>query len=169
MKDISLRLDSSRYFKATTQKRTLVIFLLLCGCLQLFYYASRTRISPEVAASRAAILQQCQYIKSPAGPPPDFDFRTQSDRHVPGTNPLWLKNARIWTAARNGTEIFFGDILLENGLIKAVGYIPPRLLKHPKLEVHNMQGNVSKLNVSLGTSNGNLIAGPLKVPGSRLD
>ena len=34
----------------------------------------------------------------------------------------------IWTGARNGTEIVYGDVLLDKGLIVAVGYIPPSLL-----------------------------------------
>jgi imidazolonepropionase-like amidohydrolase len=34
----------------------------------------------------------------------------------------------IWTGARNGTEIVYGDVLLDKGLVVAVGYIPPSLL-----------------------------------------
>jgi imidazolonepropionase-like amidohydrolase len=34
----------------------------------------------------------------------------------------------IWTGARNGTEIVYGDVLLDRGLVVAVGYIPPSLL-----------------------------------------
>ena len=35
----------------------------------------------------------------------------------------------IWTGARNGTEIVYGDVLLDKGLVVAVGYIPPSLLE----------------------------------------
>jgi imidazolonepropionase-like amidohydrolase len=34
----------------------------------------------------------------------------------------------IWTGARNGTEVVYGDVLLDKGLVVAVGYIPPSLL-----------------------------------------
>jgi hypothetical protein len=36
----------------------------------------------------------------------------------------------VWTGARNGTEIelVYGDVLLDKGLVVAVGYIPPSLL-----------------------------------------
>lgn len=59
-----------------------------------------------------------------AGPPPDFHKRPESDRFVPGTKPVLIQRARIWTGLRNGSETFIGDILLEKGLIKAVGHIP---------------------------------------------
>jgi imidazolonepropionase-like amidohydrolase len=47
---------------------------------------------------------------------------------VPGTPPVLLRNGMIWTGARNGTEIVYGDVLLDKGLVVAVGYIPPSLL-----------------------------------------
>ena len=51
-----------------------------------------------------------------------------SERWVPGTPATLLKNAKIWTGARNGTEIVYGDVLLDKGLVVAVGYIPPSVL-----------------------------------------
>ena len=54
--------------------------------------------------------------------------RTESDRFVPGTRPVLLRNGNIWTGARNGTEIVYGDVLLDKGLVVAVGYIPQALL-----------------------------------------
>ena len=71
----------------------------------------------------------CKNIRTPAGPPKTCCARrTESDRFVPGTPPVLLRNAQIWTGARNGTEIVYGDVLLDRGLVVAVGYIPPSLL-----------------------------------------
>jgi hypothetical protein len=51
--------------------------------------------------------------------------RTVSDRFVAGTKPVLLVNGTIWTANEgdeHGQEILYGgSVLLENGLIKAVG------------------------------------------------
>jgi len=83
-------------------------------------------------ANRAALLSKCANIHTAAGPPPSFRTATRiregSDRWVPGTPSTLLRNARIWIGARNGTEVVYGDVLFDKGLIVAVGYIPPNLL-----------------------------------------
>ena len=86
-----------------------------------------TRISNDRRVELRAI---CNNIRTPAGPPPGWDCRkrTESDRFVPGTPSVLLRNGMIWTGARNGTEIVHGDVLLDRGLVVAVGYIPPSLL-----------------------------------------
>lgn len=69
-------------------------------------------------------IAQCQAIQTLPGPGPDFHGRQQSDRFVEGTNPVLIKNARIWTGAHNGTEILKNtDILLHQGLIQRVGHL----------------------------------------------
>ncbi len=45
-----------------------------------------------------------------------------------GTPPTLIKNATIWTGGHNGTEVIFGDLLLDGGIIKAVGDIPKQAL-----------------------------------------
>jgi hypothetical protein len=74
----------------------------------------------------------CKNIRTPAGPSKKCTKRSESDRFVPGTRPvlrvLTSRNGMIWTGARNGTEIVYGDVLLDKGLVVAVGYIPPSLL-----------------------------------------
>lgn len=79
---------------------------------------------------RSQLQAICKSIRTPAGPPQSFNTaaRTVNDRFVPGTPPVLLRNAKIWTGARNGTEIVYGDVLLDRGLVVAVGYIPPSLL-----------------------------------------
>ncbi|KAF8801695.1 amidohydrolase [Phlegmacium glaucopus] len=82
------------------------------------------------AHHRSELQAICTNIRTPAGPPQSFNTaaRTENDRFVPGTPPVLLRNATIWTGARNGTEIVYGDVLLDRGLVVAVGYIPPSLL-----------------------------------------
>ena len=77
----------------------------------------------------------CKNIRTPAGPPETCDRRKESDRFVPGTTPVLLRNAQIWTGARNGTEIVYGDVLLDKGLVVAVGHIPQSLLEIVRLSV----------------------------------
>ncbi|TFK44771.1 hypothetical protein BDQ12DRAFT_673545 [Crucibulum laeve] len=69
----------------------------------------------------AAIISRCRQLSLETGPPSDFHTRSQSDRFVPGAKPVLVKNARIWTGGKNGTEILRGDILLDKGLIKSIG------------------------------------------------
>ncbi|KAI0080817.1 hypothetical protein K474DRAFT_1636767 [Panus rudis PR-1116 ss-1] len=74
------------------------------------------------------ILSQCAALKAVPGAPSNFLEREVSDRYEPGTNSTLIKNAKIWTGARNGTETISGDVLLENGIVKAIGHVPDRWL-----------------------------------------
>ncbi|KAF8805276.1 hypothetical protein BYT27DRAFT_7297664 [Phlegmacium glaucopus] len=82
------------------------------------------------AHHRSELQAICKNIRTPAGPPQSFNTaaRIENDRFVPGTPPVLLRNATVWTGARNGAEIVYGDVLLDRGLVVAVGYIPPSLL-----------------------------------------
>jgi hypothetical protein len=140
-----LRPGTFMVYEGTRTKRKFRFFLVVILSVLLYFTLLRTigqplKLSAAVITQRKYILEQCKYINTPAGPPPNFRSRTHSDRYVPGTKPLWLKNAKLWTGARNGTEVIYGDILLDKGLIQAVGYIPPRLLNHPDLRVEDAKG-----------------------------
>lgn len=77
-------------------------------------------------------LRQCAMLKATPGPATEASFRRAretSDRFEPGTRPTLIKDAHIWTGARNGTETVAGDVLLSGGVIKGIGYIPRRLLE----------------------------------------
>lgn len=80
------------------------------------------------------ILSKCAALKASVGPPDAFSARKVSDRFEPGTNSTLIRNANIWTGARNGTETVVGDVLLEGGVVKKIGYIPRALL----VNVHNL-------------------------------
>ncbi len=77
----------------------------------------------RVPINAQEILKQCASLKATVGPPPNFLARDQSDRYEEGTNSTLIKNANIWTGARSGTETVVGDVLLENGVIKGIGYV----------------------------------------------
>lgn len=113
-----------------------LVFCALVAHTVYFSSGDRSSASNITKADRAALLSKCANIHTPAGPPPSFSAATRlregSDRWVPGTPPTLLRNAKIWTGARNGTEMVYGDVLLDKGLIVAVGYIPPNLLAGAK-------------------------------------
>ncbi|EKM59751.1 uncharacterized protein PHACADRAFT_181721 [Phanerochaete carnosa HHB-10118-sp] len=127
--------------RSATVKRPLL--LALCATIATlslyacnFYLASSSR-NPEtrihrVPAHAGQILRQCASLKATPKPPHDFHTRAQSDRFEPGTRPTLIKNARVWTGARNGTETVKGDVLLEGGVVKGIGYIPQTLLNNLK-------------------------------------
>lgn len=75
----------------------------------------------------ADTLARCRSL-SQTPPTTASSKRTVSDRFAPGTRPHFLKNARVWTGNKNGTEVIIADILLESGLIKGVGRISPSFL-----------------------------------------
>lgn len=75
----------------------------------------------NLSADAAAAVARCRSLHARPGPPSDFAKRTQSDRYVPGTKPILIKNAKIWTGEKNGSEVIHADILLDKGVIKGIG------------------------------------------------
>ncbi|KZP34599.1 composite domain of metallo-dependent hydrolase [Athelia psychrophila] len=82
----------------------------------------------HVPLHAAKTLGKCRALHAKPGPPPDFNTRKTSDRFVRGTRATLLRNATIWTGNADGLEIITGDVLLDKGLIKAVGKIGHGLL-----------------------------------------
>lgn len=68
-------------------------------------------------------LKQCETISRP--PPshrPATEKRTVSDRFVPGTKAVWLRNATVWTGGKGGEELLYStDVLLDGGVIRKIG------------------------------------------------
>ncbi|KAF9268942.1 carbohydrate esterase family 9 protein [Marasmius fiardii PR-910] len=129
--------SSRAYTPSSHSKRTvgitfLVLLLLLGADYALNQLAPRRRgiTSSPVHSQRDIhrILEQCRSLKTQAGPPTDFHSRSESDRFVRGTKPTLIKNANIWTGEENGTLVVFGDILLDKGLVKALGNVPESVL-----------------------------------------
>ncbi|KZV83009.1 hypothetical protein EXIGLDRAFT_729044 [Exidia glandulosa HHB12029] len=68
-----------------------------------------------------AILARCAALHTPVRPSSDFRTRTTSDRYVPGTRAVLVKNATIW----DGEDVLPGDgradVFLDGGIVKFVG------------------------------------------------
>lgn len=73
------------------------------------------------------ILARCATLNMVPGPPVDFTDREVSDRYEESVRPTLIRNATVWTGDNNGTAIVYGDVLLDKGLVKAVGYVPKTL------------------------------------------
>ncbi|CAK5276446.1 unnamed protein product [Mycena citricolor] len=92
-----------------------------------------------------AIPSECVRLHEPIPLKPSSEYlekrvATGSDRFVPGTPPTLIKNAKIITGARNGTEVVYGDVLLDKGLVVAVGYIPDHFVLPPDVVVVDAEG-----------------------------
>lgn len=108
---------------------TVIAFVVLrtsAQTLLLYFQSSHSSTIPVFAAET---LQKCHHLHTKPGPPPHFNLREESDRYAPGTRATFIRNATIWTGGVNGLETVQGDLLLDRGLIKAVGKIAPKLIK----------------------------------------
>ena len=86
-------------------------------------------------------LEECRNIDIMPGPLPAFYERETSDRFVPDTKPVLIRNATIWTGRVQGLEVIHGDILVSGGLIRAIGTATPELLaKHKHVEEFDAHG-----------------------------
>ncbi|KAF8662710.1 hypothetical protein AX16_001152 [Volvariella volvacea WC 439] len=97
-------------------------------------------------AERKRLHDLCKALHAPAGPHHSYNPHTRikkgSERYVPGTPPTLLRNARIWTGGKNGTEVIQGDILLDRGVIVRAGHVPRWVLAgiQGKIEVIDVNG-----------------------------
>ena len=88
-------------------------------------YSSNTWTrSQTIPLDAPEILMRCATLKARPGPPSNFLERKASDRFEEGTVATIIRNATIWTGEKNGTEIIFGDLLLDKGIVQAVGQVP---------------------------------------------
>ncbi|GAA5966695.1 hypothetical protein JCM3765_007601 [Sporobolomyces pararoseus] len=66
-------------------------------------------------------IDRCEDLDLLPGVPDSFYERTASDRFVPGTEPILIRNATVWTGEHEGKEILYNhDILLDKGLIARI-------------------------------------------------
>ncbi|KAI0004939.1 hypothetical protein BJV74DRAFT_805840 [Russula compacta] len=80
--------------------------------------------SQRIPLDAQEILMRCAALKTKPGPPANFFERSVSDRFEEGTPATIIRNATIWTGEKNGTEIIYGDLLLDKGIIQAIGQVP---------------------------------------------
>ncbi|KAH7908470.1 hypothetical protein BJ138DRAFT_352435 [Hygrophoropsis aurantiaca] len=129
------RLDHTR---RTTRRFKPALALILFGVLyfsaELYSLVSNPRASVKLPLHAQEIVAKCQALSLKPGPPVAFDKRSVSDRFQSGTKPVLIRNASIWTGQLNGREVAKGDLFLEQGLIKAVGFVDPSLLERYESE-----------------------------------
>lgn len=106
---------------------TAVATATVLTCNTFLEHSATPQHAHHVPLNAETILAQCAALRETPGPPANFLAREESDRFEPGTRPTLIKNARIWTGARNGTEIVYGDVFLDKGVVKGIGYIPDAL------------------------------------------
>ncbi|KAJ3788928.1 hypothetical protein GGU10DRAFT_409044 [Lentinula aff. detonsa] len=105
--------------------------LIVCGyggLLTAFQASTAKYAFAKVPIDADQIIQKCANLDVIPGPPSDFYARKESDRYVPGTEPTLIKNATIWTGNVDGLEVIAGDLLLDKGMISAVGEVPAHVL-----------------------------------------
>ena len=85
------------------------------------FLLSRSRVHFSRPLHASAIIAKCRHLQMQAGPSQDFYSRSHSDRFEEGTRPVLVKNGKIWTGRRNGTEVIHGDILMDKGIVKSIG------------------------------------------------
>ena len=78
------------------------------------------------------IINKCNALDVLPSPPSNFPWRSHSDRFVHGTPPTLFKNASIWTGRNSGNEVVAGDLLIDMGLIKAIGFVEDTTLAEYK-------------------------------------
>jgi hypothetical protein len=107
---------------------------VLLATTSLTYYSSLAnygtgRALAPVPFNAQAIVDKCRGLTVLPGPPSDFADRKESDRYVPGTPPVLIRNATLWTGQHGGKEVLTGDLLLERGIVIAVGSVDEGYLK----------------------------------------
>lgn len=99
------------------------------------------RVHTKPPLHAAQTLAKCRNLHAIPGPPANARTRVQSDRFEAGTEPYLIRNATIWTGRVGGLEVLKGDVLLDQGLIKAVGHVDNALLRGLKdLVIYDAHG-----------------------------
>ena len=110
------------------------------GLSAVFRYPSSRLLAQSTTQYSEDILNRCANRHAAPGSPADDFIRHVSDRFEPGTRPTLIKNVTLWTGARNGTEIVYGDIFLDKGLVQGIGYIPEMLYTGRDTDVVDAHG-----------------------------
>ncbi|GAA6021304.1 hypothetical protein JCM11491_005797 [Sporobolomyces phaffii] len=68
------------------------------------------------------VVDRCHELDLLPGVPDTFYSRTESDRFVPGTDPILIRNATVWTGEHEGNQVLYNhDVLLDKGLVAKIG------------------------------------------------
>ena len=127
--------DPTNLRRRTSLPKALLYLLALRAVASIYtFFWNGHSIDAQAAAQRIPldakeILMRCTSIRMKSGPPLNFADRSVSDRFEEGTPATLIRNATIWTGKKNGTEIIYGDLLLDKGIVKAIGDVPRTLLR----------------------------------------
>ncbi|KAH9948084.1 hypothetical protein B0H21DRAFT_848524 [Amylocystis lapponica] len=109
-----------------------VVVLAVAALGALIFQASLLSFSvnprARVPLHAQEVLDKCRALTLKPGPPSTFNNRSGSDRFQAGTRPVYIHDATIWTGRLQGLEVIRGGILIDRGLIKAVGHVPHSIL-----------------------------------------
>jgi hypothetical protein len=109
--------------KALLGLLALCLVSLTCTFYWHGYSSNAWSHSQSIPLNAHEILKRCAALKARPGPPSNFLERSVSDRFEEGTPATIIRNAAIWTGEKNGTEIIHGDLLLDKGIIQAIGQV----------------------------------------------
>ncbi|KAI0329713.1 hypothetical protein GY45DRAFT_1361902 [Cubamyces sp. BRFM 1775] len=98
----------------------LLCLLTSAAFLYLGHHTLSYGASERLPLGASAILDRCRSLQLKPGPPSDFYARNDSDRFQPGTRPVLIRNATIWTGKLDGEEVLLGDVFLDRGIIQTV-------------------------------------------------
>lgn len=125
-------------------KTTVLLAVASCSLVAYNLASGSLRQNEEpvnVPMNAQQIIQQCHSLYTLPGPPKNFNSRSESDRFQRGTKPILIENATLWTGGKNGHEVVSGSLLLDKGLIKAVGRIDQTILdSYEDLDVVDAHG-----------------------------
>jgi hypothetical protein len=110
----------------------LCLVSLVCTCYWIESSNHLLKASQRTPLDAQRILARCVALKTRPGPPSNFLERSVSDRFEEGTPATLIRNATIWTGGKNGTEVIYGDLLLDKGIVKAIGQVP-------RAPIHNVR------------------------------
>lgn len=135
--NLNLRMDKSVVYRQKKGKPLLVALLLTIASFAVLNVYNNSYISDwqnldNVPFDAPEIINKCKALKVLPAPPSDFHQRSHSDRFEHGTPPTLFKNASIWTGRDSGNEVIAGDLLIDKGLIKAIGVIEDTTLAEYK-------------------------------------
>ena len=117
------------------------VLLTLVSLAVLNAYLSDCQDSDNIPFNAEEIIHKCKALHVLPAPPHDFHHRSQSDRFVHGTPTTLFINASIWTGDDSGHEVITGDLLLNGGIIKAIGVIEDATLaEYEDVEVIDAEG-----------------------------
>ncbi|KAF8161156.1 carbohydrate esterase family 9 protein [Crassisporium funariophilum] len=99
------------------------LLVLVCLSSQLTTTTTFYSKRPQRPLHASAIISRCRQLELQPGPTEKFHQRSHSDRYEEGTRPVLIKHAKLWTGRKNGTEVIYGDVLLDKGIIKSIGHL----------------------------------------------